>query len=72
VAVEAMEEKIQANTDDLNNVLHTTAKQYKVLLSQMTSGEIICLPSPSKDWVHPVPKTIKGEPNFSSVDYPGD
>jgi hypothetical protein len=29
VAVEAMEEKIQANTDDLNNVLHTRQNNTK-------------------------------------------
>jgi hypothetical protein len=70
-AVQAMEEKYQANADDSNNVLHT-AKQYEVLLSQMTSGERIRLPSPPKDWVAPAPKTIKGEPNFATVDNPGD
>ncbi len=66
-----MEEKIQANTDDSNAVAHT-AKQYKVFLSQMTLGGIICLPSPPEDWVAPEPKTVKGEPYFSSVDNPGD
>jgi hypothetical protein len=70
-AVEAMEEKIQSNADDSNSVLHT-AKQYEVLLSQMTSGELIRLPSPPEDWVAPEPKTLKGEPAFSLVDNPGD
>jgi hypothetical protein len=70
-AVEAMEENIQANADDSNAVAHT-AKQYKVLLSRMTYGDLIHLPSPPEDWVAPEPKTLKGEPAFSNVDNPGD
>jgi hypothetical protein len=70
-AVEAMEEKLQANADDSNAVAHT-AKQYEVLLSRMTSGDLIRLPSPPEDWVAPEPKTLKGEPAFSNVDNPGD
>ena len=71
VALEAMEEKIQANTDDSNAVAHTE-KQYEVLLSQMTSGNLTRLPAPPEDWVAPAPKTIKGEPSFIAVDNPGD
>jgi hypothetical protein len=70
-AVEAMEEKLQANADDSNAVAHTE-KQYKVLLSRMTSGNLIRLPSPPEDWVAPAPKGHKGEPEFTAVDNPGD
>jgi hypothetical protein len=67
--VEAMEEKIQANTDNSNAVAHTE-KQCEVLLSQMSSGNLICLPSPPEDWVAPAPKAMKGEPVFIEVDNP--
>jgi hypothetical protein len=71
-AVEAMEEKNQVNADDSNAIAHME-KQYKVLLSRMTSGNLICLPSPPDNWVAPVPKVHKGELAFIEVkNNPGD
>jgi hypothetical protein len=64
--VEAMEEKIQAATEDSNSVAHTE-KKYEVLLS----GNQIRLPSPPEAWVPPEPKTLKGEPSFADFDNPG-
>jgi hypothetical protein len=59
-----MEEKIQANADELNTVAHTE-KQYKVLLCQMNYGDLVHLPSLPEDWMAPLaPKTLKGEPAF--------
>jgi hypothetical protein len=69
--LKSYEEKIQANADDSNAVAHTE-KQYEVLLSRMTSGNLICLPSPPEDWVAPVSKVHKGEPDFTQVDNPSD
>jgi hypothetical protein len=66
-----MEEKIQTNTDDLNAVAHIK-KKYEVLLSQMTSGHLIHLPSPPEDWVAPAPKALKGEPAIIDVKDPGN
>jgi hypothetical protein len=65
-AVEAMEEKMQAATDDSNAVAHTE-KKHEVLLS----GNRLRLPSPPEAWVPPEPKTVKGEPAFAEVDNPG-
>jgi hypothetical protein len=54
----------------LNAIAHIK-KKYEVLLSQMTSGDLIRLPSPPEDWVAPEPKPLKGEPAFIDVDNPG-